>query len=68
MPSNFKIVPSEDDYMLMPITDMGRSLADHCQYHGKDLIYPTLAGAKERQMMYDQAIEIRGGRPWARFK
>lgn len=63
--SNFVIVPFQNQFHLVPDTDIALSLKKHCASYGNDLSYPTLAGAMEAGRGLEAAIQMRQGREWA---
>ena len=65
---NFKIIPTETDFQIIPLTAIAGSLIKHCHNHGMDMLYPTQAGAESAIARMDRAIENRNGKPWQAFK
>jgi hypothetical protein len=65
---NFKIVPLESDFQIVPLTEIAGTLVTHCHDHGDDLTYPTWNGAEAMISRMDTAVENRQGRPWQVFR
>lgn len=65
---NFKIISCDTKFKISPITDIGASLALHCNMRGDKLIYSTLERAQAAADAMDNAIENRPNRSWMIFK
>jgi hypothetical protein len=65
---NFTITPEGNEFRIKPVSNMAKSLKEHCRYQKANFLYPTQAGAEEAVGHMDQAIKNRGGKPWQAFK
>lgn len=66
--SNFKIVREDDKFRIMPLTPIGESLCDHCQFHGDLLTYASLDCAVAMLGGMENAVQNRKGQPWMRVR